>query len=259
MKIIQMKEQDLNSFFDSRNIIYNLSDEERAQKFDYLEPVKAFARATYTSIYVIDYLEQGFEFVSDNPLFLCGNTAQQVLEMGYAFYFKHVPPADLDLLLKINSVGFDFYEKTLLEERILHTISYDFHLKNQEGKLILINQKLTPVFLTSTGKIWKAICIISLSSERKAGNIKIHKNGENKVLNYNLATDRWEDSKKVTLSKREKEILHFSSRGFTINEIATEIFVSPDTVKFHRRKLFEKLEVTNISEAIVFATSNKLI
>ncbi len=254
-----MKEPDLNSFFDSRNIIEGLTDEERAQKNDYLEPIKAFARATYTSIYVIDYLEQGFEFVSDNPLFLCGNTAEEVLEMGYAFYFKHVPPADLELLLKVNSVGFDFYEKIPHEERILYTISYDFHLKNQEGKLILINQKLTPVFLANTGKIWKAICIISLSSERKAGNIKIHKNGENKVHNYNLDKDHWEESKKVSLSKREKEILQLSTRGFTINEIADEIFVSPDTVKFHRRKLFERLEVTSITEAIAYATNNKLI
>lgn len=254
-----MTDQDSNSFFDSRNTIYGLTDEERAQKFDYLEPIKAFARATYTSIYVIDYLEQGFEFVSDNPLFLCGNTAQQVLEMGYAFYFKHVPPADLELLLKINSIGFDFYEKTPVQDRILYTISYDFHLKNQEGKLILINQKLTPVFLTNTGKIWKAICIISLSSERKAGNVKIHKNGENLVHSYNLALDHWEDSQKISLSKREQEILQLSTRGFTINEIAEAIFLSPDTVKFHRKKLFEKLEVTNISEAIVFATNNKLI
>lgn len=254
-----MKEPDLNSFFDSRNIIEGLTDEERAQKNDYLEPIKAFARATYTSIYVIDYLEQGFEFVSDNPLFLCGNTAEEVLQMGYAFYFKHVPPADLELLLKVNSVGFDFYEKIPHNERILYTISYDFHLKNQEGKLILINQKLTPVFLTNTGKIWKAICIISLSSERKAGNIKIHKNGENKVHHYNLDKGHWEESKKVSLSKRDKEILQLSTRGFIINEIADALFISPDTVKFHRRKLFEKLEVTNISEAIAFVTGNKLI
>lgn len=254
-----MKENYLNSFFDSRNTIQELTHHESAQKANYLEAVKAFARATYTSIYVIDYLKQGFEFVSDNPLFLCGNTPEQVLEMGYNFYFNHVPTIDLELLLKINAVGFDFYEKIPLNERIFYTISYDFHLKSKEGKLILVNQKLTPVFLTENGKIWKAICIISLSSERKSGNIKIYKNGENKVYNYNLDDDCWEISEKTSLTKREKEILQFSTRGLTINEIADTIFVSPDTVKFHRRKLFEKLEVTNISEAIAYATNNKLI
>jgi DNA-binding CsgD family transcriptional regulator len=41
--------------------------------------------------------------------------------------------------------------------------------------------------------------------------------------------------------------------------MAESIFVSPDTVKFHRRKLFEKLDVSNISEAIVYTINNNLI
>lgn len=42
-----MESQDLNSFFDSRNTIHNLSDKEKFQVLDYLEPIKAFSRATY--------------------------------------------------------------------------------------------------------------------------------------------------------------------------------------------------------------------
>jgi DNA-binding NarL/FixJ family response regulator len=38
-----------------------------------------------------------------------------------------------------------------------------------------------------------------------------------------------------------------------------KMYVSNDTAKFHRRELFEKLEVVNISEAIVYITNNKLI
>lgn len=252
-----MNNQD--SFFDFRNTVTKLTDNDKAQTSDYLAPIKAFSRATYASIYVIDYLKKGFEFVSENPIFLCGNTSEQVLQMGYAFYFKHVPKDDLDLLLNINSAGFDFYEKLPLEERIHYSISYDFHLISAEKKLILINQKLTPIFLTDEGKIWKAICIISLSSEKAPGNVKISRSGEDKVYEYNIVTRTWKCSEKLVLSKREKEILHYSTRGYTINEIADVIFVSADTVKFHRRKLFEKLQVANISEAIAFVENNKLI
>lgn len=254
-----MSINNVNSFFDHRNTIKNISEEENQQKFSYLESIKAFARTTYTSVYVIDYMKQGFEYVSDNPLFLCGNTPEQVLEMGYAFYFKYVPKKDLQLLLKINDAGFSFYETITLESRLEYTISYDFHIINKEGKKVLINQKLTPLFLNKEGKIWKAICIISLSSERDSGNIKIYRNGENKVHHYRLDREIWETEQKAALSKRELEILQLCARGFTINEIAETIFVSPDTVKFHRRKLFERLDVTSITEAIAFATNNKLI
>jgi len=74
-----------------------------------------------------------------------------------------------------------------------------------------------------------------------------------------LEGDYWKATERIELSNREKEILQLSTRGYTISEIAETIFVSPDTVKFHRKKLFEKLEVANISEAIVCAANNKLI
>ncbi|MEX0274467.1 MAG: response regulator transcription factor [Flavobacteriaceae bacterium] len=250
---------DIDDFFANRNTVRKVSRDERTQTSDYLEPIKAFARVTYKSIYIIDYQTKGFEYVSDNPLFLCGHTPQEVQEMGYAFYFKYVPEVDLELLLKINTIGFDLYEKVPLEERTDYTISYDFHLRNQEGKMILINQKLTPLFLAENGKVWKALCIISLSNEQKAGNIKLYKKGDSKVMVYDLEGDFWKASEKITLSEREMEILQYSTRGFTIKEMADAIFISPDTVKFHRRKLFDKLDVTNISEAIAYVTNNRLI
>ncbi len=250
---------DINDFFSFKNTVGSISNDEQNQTSDYLEPIKAFARTTYKSIYVIDYQKKGFEYVSDNPLFLCGHSAEEVKEMGYSFYFKYVTKSDLDLLLKINTIGFDFYDKIPVEDRKWHTISYDFNLKNQEGKVILINQKLTPLFLTANGQIWKAICIISLSAEQQSGNIKIYKKGDNKIFKYDLEGDFWKATEKIKLTSREKEILQYSSRGYTINEVANSIFVSPDTVKFHRKKLFDKLEVANISEAIAYATNNKLI
>lgn len=249
----------INDFFSSNNTVQNISEKDKTKTTDYLAPIKAFARTTYNSIYIIDYEKKGFEYVSDNPLFLCGNTAEEVKEMGYAFYFKYVTETDLDLLLKINTVGFDFYEKLPIEERLSYSISYDFNIRNQENKIILINQKITPLFLNEDGKIWKAMCLISLSNEQESGNIKIYKQGESKMHTYNLKGNYWKTEEKITLTTREKEILQYSVRGFKINEIAETIFISPDTVKFHRKKLFEKLEVSNITEAISFVTNNKLI
>lgn len=250
---------DIKDFFSIKNTVNETPDQEQSQTSGYLEAIQSFARTTYKSIYVIDYKKKGFEYVSKNPLFLCGHTPDEVKEMGYEFYFKHVPKPDLDLLLKINSVGFEFYDQIPLNDRKRYTISYDFNIKNQEGKIILINQKLTPMFLTEQGKIWKAMCMVSLSSAREPGNIEIYKNGSNEIFKYSFDGDYWKKCKKIKLSSREKEILQLSTRGFTVNEIAESIFLSPDTVKFHRRKLFDKLQVNNISEAIMYTTNNKLI
>jgi DNA-binding CsgD family transcriptional regulator len=249
----------INSFFSSKNTVNNLTKNEIEQANKYIEAIKAFSRTTYSSLYIIDYQKKGFDYVSENPLFLCGHTPEEVKEMGYEFYFKYVPAEDLDLLLKINTVGFDLYETKPIEERKEYTISYDFLLKNKEGKAILINQKLTPMFLTEEGKVWKALCVVSLSTKLKSGNITVYKNGSNTTYEYDLIGNYWKTLEKIKLTDREKEILQYSIRGYTIKEIADKIFISPDTVKFHRKKLFEKLEVANISEAITYATNNKLL
>lgn len=254
MSMVNMKD-----FFSYINTVESVPKNEREQLTNHIEAVKAFARASYKSIYVIDYQRKGFEYVSDNPLFLCGHTAEEVMEMGYLFYINNVSKTDLDLLVKINDVGFEFYEKIPIKERKEYTISYDFHIKHKEGKAILINQKLTPLFLTESGKIWKAICIVSLSAARNSGNIKIYRKGNPQIYTYNLEGNFWKANDKIKLSGREKEILQLAARGYTISEVAESLFVSPETVKFHRRKMFNKLEVSNISEAIAYATNNKLI
>ena len=250
---------DKDAFFSFQNSVENISDQEYLQTSYYLESIKAFARLSNNSVYIIDYKEKGFEYVSDNPLLLCGHSAKEVQQMGYDFYMKYVIKKDLDLLLKINQIGFDFYETIPLKEKKNYSISYDFHLKNQEGKRILVNQKLTPLFLSDSGKIWKALCLVSLSSSNHSGNIKIYKKGNQKFLEYNEEKHLWQSTQVIKLSNREKEIIQLSIRGFTIDEIAQEILLTNNTVKFHRKKLFEKLEVSNITEAVSFARSNYLI
>lgn len=250
--------EDIDKFFFKKNTVNKVSDYELSQTNDYLEVIKAFSRITYQSIYVIDYQQKSFEYVSDNPIFLCGHTAEEVKELGYAFYFKYVLPEDLDLLLLINQVGFNFFDRLPKNERKLYTISYDFSIVNQ-GKDMLINHKLTPMFLAKDGKIWKAICIVSLSPSSSSGNIVISKQGTDELWNYSVEEEAWVKKEQIKITEREKEILRLHMQGYTINDIAEKVFLSPDAIKFHRRKLFDKLNVDSITEALAYATHNKLI
>lgn len=249
----------IDRFFLKSNTINGLTEEEQKKPLDYKEVIYAFERTTYAAIYTIDYEKQSFEYVSENPLFLCGHSVDEVREMGYAFYFDNVAPEDLELLIKINKVGFDFYDKIPLSDKKLYTISYDFHLKTDDNKRVLVNQKLTPLFLTDRGAIWKALCIVSLSTAKTSGNIKISKKGSGQDLYFDLQDERWKSADGIRLSQREKEILRLSIRGFTITDIGNEIFISPETVKFHRKKLFKKLGVSSMPEVIFYAANNNLL
>ena len=225
----------------------------------YLEAVKAFARLTYESVYLIDYTDMSFEYVSENPLFLCGYSAEEVLRMGYDFYFRHVPAVDLELLTVINEKGFDFYAQLPADERKFYSITYDFHLVNKEGKEILINHRLTPLFLTEDGRLWKSMCIVSLSRHQAAGNVRIYKQASDEVWELSVLERIWSRSVKPALTEREIEVLRLHAQGFSINQIAEKIFVAPDTVKYYRRRIFERLEVSNIMDALSYAVNSKLI
>lgn len=64
----------------------------------------------------------------------------------------------------------------------------------------------------------------------------------------NLSTDNIEELDE--LSAREKEILEFLSRGLMYKEIATQLGLSPETVRKHTYNIYEKLHVNNRVSAV---------
>nr|WP_315028791.1 helix-turn-helix transcriptional regulator [uncultured Chryseobacterium sp.] len=249
----------IDRFFNDKNEVSRDAAIDYTQSEDYLEAIKALARTTYQSLYVINYQTRGFEYVSENPLFLCGKTSEEVKELGYAFYFQNVKPEDVEMLIQINKAGFEFYEAIPINERKLYSISYDFCLISKEKNMVLVNHKLTPMFLTDEGQVWKALCIVSLSNSSSSGNVVVSKEGADEIWKYDFINNLWEKSEKIKLTSREYDILRLYASGLTINEISEKLFITADTVKFHRKKLFEKIGVNNIAEALGYAKANKLL
>ena len=87
----------------------------------------------------------------------------------------------------------------------------------------------------------------------------MHRVGTPDYVEYNRNTRRWDKRQMPTLTDGEKAVLTLSIQGYTMSEIADRIYLSPDTIKKYRQRIFEKLDVRNISEAIVAATNNKLL
>jgi DNA-binding NarL/FixJ family response regulator len=63
----------------------------------------------------------------------------------------------------------------------------------------------------------------------------------------------------VSLSTREREILAWIRDGKGTWEVSSILGLSQDTVKYHLKKTFQKLNVTNRIQAIAVALDNKLI
>lgn len=61
------------------------------------------------------------------------------------------------------------------------------------------------------------------------------------------------------LSKRETEVLKEMAKGKTNKEIAAQLFVSEKTIKTHVSHIFNKLEVSDRTQAAIYAMENHLI
>lgn len=252
-----MKTTEKGDFFISSNSVYNISEEEYNRIELLVNAAKAFARNTHQCVYIIDYFRKDFLYVSENIEMLCGEPAEKVREFGYELYMKHVPEEELQMLVEINKMGFDKANTIPPEERVEYTM-YDFHLINGRKKR-LINHTLTPLMMTRDGRIWLALCTIAPSTKSKPGNVVLKRASENWCYIYSLTKHRWERREAVTLTEAERDILRLSSQGYTMEDMSVMLSKSIDTIKTYKKRLFTKLEVRSIAEALSYATNYKLL
>lgn len=67
------------------------------------------------------------------------------------------------------------------------------------------------------------------------------------------------EQEKSNLSEKETVILQFLVKGYSYKMIAAEIGISIDTVRFHIKKIYDKLHVHSATEAVSRAIRDKLV
>jgi two-component system, NarL family, nitrate/nitrite response regulator NarL len=67
-----------------------------------------------------------------------------------------------------------------------------------------------------------------------------------------------EDAKIATLSPREREVIALIGEGLRNKEIATRLFISETTVRHHLTSIFQKLEVADRLELVIYAYRHSL-
>lgn len=63
----------------------------------------------------------------------------------------------------------------------------------------------------------------------------------------------------ANLTKREKEVLDLLCKGKSYKVIADDLFISPDTVRYHLKNIYKKLQVNSKYEAMVKALKNGMV
>jgi two-component system, NarL family, response regulator LiaR len=121
-------------------------------------------------------------------------------------------------------------------------------LKWLELRLIIINHAfeiyIGAIALIFTGLgIWLALKLAKPKIKTVLVEKPVYINKSNFILNESELT-------KLSISKRELEVLQLMSEGLSNHEIADRLHVSLSTIKSHSQNIFEKMEVDRRTQAI---------
>jgi len=247
----------LHDIFTPETVIDTLDGQEAAKRENYLRAVRAFARTSYQPVFVADFHSQEFLYISGNMQYLCGISGKNFDVTERWRYFDFVLEEEEEMLKETLDKARELFYSFPAEERADWTLSYYFHLKRFPGKRI-IQHRVTPLKLTPDGRLWLAMCVISMSSRRESGHVTMRRYGHQDYFFYSFKNHVWYYREGISLTDTERDLLMLSSQGYTVKEIAMQFNKSEDTIKSYKRALFSKLGVRNITEAVFNAINEDL-
>jgi ATP/maltotriose-dependent transcriptional regulator MalT len=120
---------------------------------------------------------------------------------------------------------------------------------------------LLGLFIVSTSWLWirnKNQKLKQINSELQHFLIRQEKM-ESKTEQEELTLDPGEMYKKWGLTSRESEILYYLGIGYSNSQIGEELFISANTVKFHIKNIYLKLDVKTRIQALLRCSDNQII
>lgn len=91
--------------------------------------------------------------------------------------------------------------------------------------------------------------IVAAIEQVRAGGSPMSPQIARHVVSFFHTADRVNAAGLENLTDREREVLALLSKGFMYKRIADQLHISLDTVRFHLRKIYEKLQVHSRAEA----------
>jgi DNA-binding CsgD family transcriptional regulator len=229
---------------------------EEIQIQSYIQMAKALSHVNNIGVKIIDLELNEILFVSQNPAYTCIDNPELVRRMGFSYYNSFVSK-ELQEKISIIKNCYSFFEKIEIEERLSYSIKLNYVL-NIEEKQIPVCAKIMPLTLSEKGLPKYCIAITILSPYRNETIAEIRKLHSSEYWVFDLNCKKWFEKRDVELSPKERDVLYHSSKGLSVDEIANLMGKSKNTINSYKKNIFDKLEVSTISEAVSKAYGSKI-
>ena len=160
-------------------------------------------------------------------------------------------------LIRIMKVGISCARNFSAQDYQSHVCHTDFPIFIN-GKKVFIHQKFTPILVQPNGTIEWGLFIISTSTEKKLQSFIENRSGE--TWEYNSEENEYIRCKsRFHITPKELSVLRCLVQRMSSEEIAEKLHMCPNTVKTHKRNIYNKLDAHSKDEVIIIAHNYHLI
>jgi DNA-binding CsgD family transcriptional regulator len=176
-----------------------------------------------------------------------GYSAVEIEAKHAGFMFTFPLPEDTGFNMAVTQLGMQYINSRPAEEKELIFMVYFYRAKRKDGKVITVQHQSIPLYFDENNtpfifsNIFTDISYLGVTRVPHALNI-------NRFTNevFHIEPDRLQLTKAETLfSAREREIILLLLKGYNSRLIAQQLFISPETVRTHRKNILKKTGLTS--------------
>jgi DNA-binding CsgD family transcriptional regulator len=204
-----------------------------------------------SSISIFDLYQQKHVYYSRKHVALYGWNLEEAYEDAFRYSDRRKHPEDVELHLEAGTALLAYCFQLPLEVRKDYKVILDYRTLSPGGQYIRVVEQQSVLELDQKGHFWLALCLLDRSPDPE-----VTRPASACLLNYRTG-ETWqlplEPESSLPLSSREREIVQMVSTGLASKEIAERLYISVHTVNTHRQRIIEKLNVSNMVEAVAYA------
>ncbi|MDR2970047.1 MAG: helix-turn-helix transcriptional regulator [Tannerellaceae bacterium] len=214
------------------------------------------------SIQIFDVRHRRFCYISPNDFILCGSSPEDAVEDRESFLKKTVYPADYTRRIEMHEAILTYLKNAKEKKDKIDYFSCTFRLQRKYASFE--NPLPQMIFLRikpcrEEGELRYLICTAGNSTAKEAGNLRLFHTGELTYEAYDFNTGRWKQNTIEPLTEYEKAILMLAGQGYGIKEMAAILGRGDNTVHNQLTRIYSKLKVHSMQEAIELANHHHMI
>lgn len=165
-------------------------------------------------------------------------------------FFNHIHPSDAQDLYACFSFLHDHMESVHPEEHINYRAIFHYRFQKADRQYMYMYDEKATLNLGGSGNLYYAL-LRDITADKAFTGVKVevfkHGGTIEKINEFKPSSDR------LTLSKREQQLVTLIKQGLSTKEIAWHLNISHNTVRNIKSKMFEKFNVNNSIELLNLA------